>query len=173
MLADAKRAAVLETLELDLRMIGARGVDDERAEPIAALDRSLRDVDVLHARSRHVDHDAPVDALADLNALVVDAIGGVLIRARRPAIGVPRQEQHEEQPRRRHHDPPQAAHIVIAQQVEEDAHGRSDGDHGGKDAAGDSLQRNHPRIELVLTTIGHDRIVAHGPNCMRLRVALG
>src|SRR5688572_10483277 len=53
MLADKERAAVLETLELDLRMLGARGVDDERAQPIAALDGSLRDVDVLHARAGH------------------------------------------------------------------------------------------------------------------------
>src|SRR5688572_5639202 len=42
MLADAKRAAMLETLELHLRMVGARGVDHERAQSIAALDRPLR-----------------------------------------------------------------------------------------------------------------------------------
>src|SRR5688572_31735580 len=67
MLADAERALVREALELDLRMLGARGVDDERAQPIAALDRSLRDVDVLHARAGHVDDDAPVDAPANLD----------------------------------------------------------------------------------------------------------
>ena len=101
-----KRAAMLETLELDLRVIGARGVDHQRAQPVAALDRSLRHVDVLHARSRHVDHHAPVDALADLDALVVDAIGGVLIGARRPAIReCHASEQHEHQPHGRQQAP--------------------------------------------------------------------
>src|SRR5688572_16612996 len=81
MLADLKRAAMLETFELDLRMLGARRVDHQRAQTIAALDRPLRDVDMLHARARDVDHHLPVDAFADFNALVVHAIEGVLIRA--------------------------------------------------------------------------------------------
>src|SRR5688572_33285493 len=89
MLADLKRAAVLEPVELDLRMLGARRVDHERAQTIAALDRSLRHVDVLHARARDVDHDSPVDAFADFNAVIVHAIEGVLIGARRPTNRVP------------------------------------------------------------------------------------
>src|SRR5687768_4171919 len=87
-IADGQRAAVLEAFELHLGVVGARGVDDERAEAEAALDRALRDVDVLDPRARHVDHHPPVDAFADFEALLVDAVGGVLIRDRRPAIGV-------------------------------------------------------------------------------------
>src|SRR5687768_9301452 len=84
--ADGERAAVLEAFELHLGVVGAGCVDHERAEAEAALDRALRDVDVLDPRARHVDHHAPVDAFADLETLLVHAVRRVLIRDRRPAI---------------------------------------------------------------------------------------
>src|SRR5262245_2959150 len=65
-LADLQRPAVLEAFDLDLRVVGAGRVDHKGAEPEAALDRALRDVDVLDARPWHVDHDPPMHALADL-----------------------------------------------------------------------------------------------------------
>ena len=144
-----ERAAVLEALELHLGVIGAGRVDHQRAEPVAALDRPLRDVDVLDARSRHVDHHAPVDALADLDALVVHPVERVLIRARGPAIRLPRQKQHHRQPRGRQQHPPHGRRSVRAEQVDAHAHKRADGDNRRENAAGDALKGNHPRIQAV------------------------
>src|SRR5687768_6628672 len=85
-IADGQRAAVLEPFELHLCVVGAGGVNDERAEAEAPVDRALRVVDVLNPRARHVDHNPPVDAFADFETLLVDAVRGVLVRNRGPAI---------------------------------------------------------------------------------------
>lgn len=168
MLANAKGAAVLETRELDLRMLSARSVDDERAKAVTPLDRALRHVDVLDSRSRHVDHDAPMDALADFDPLVVYSVGSMSIGDGRPALRVPRGQHREHQPQNRLHDL-LPGRIVRAQNAHTDRHERSPGEGRNKDPAGDSLQRDHPRIELVIPPVSHEPIVAHGFNCMRLR----
>ena len=156
MLADAERAAVLEALELDLRMLGARGVDDERAQPIAALDRPLRDVDVLHARARHVDHHAPVDALADFNALIVDAIRGVSIGARGPANREHQTEQRQHEPRNQLQERRPAGFSPSGDGAEGEDSEPAEGQDAGEDAAADLLQRNNTRVERLLLTVRHD-----------------
>src|SRR5688572_5057857 len=54
MLADAQGPAVLEAFELHLRVVGARRIDHELAKAVAALERPLCHVDVLHARLRDI-----------------------------------------------------------------------------------------------------------------------
>src|SRR5262245_40511604 len=51
-LPDAKRQAVLQPLEADLRVVGARGEHDERAEAEPTLERPLRNIGVLDRRPR-------------------------------------------------------------------------------------------------------------------------
>ena len=51
---DAPRHREVEAGQRHLRVLGARGIDHERAEAVAALQRALRDVGVLDPRPRHV-----------------------------------------------------------------------------------------------------------------------
>src|SRR5687768_14997474 len=74
MIADANRAGVAQTGQLDLRVNGACRIDHQCAECVSPLQRSLRDVGVLNARLRDADGAAPDHAAADFNAVRVDPV---------------------------------------------------------------------------------------------------
>src|SRR5688500_3084284 len=73
-----------ETRQRHLGVLRARGVDGELAESVAAHQRPLRYVEVLHPRTRHGDRLAKDDAALDFNQFVVDAITRVAVFEWRP-----------------------------------------------------------------------------------------
>ena len=153
MFAKTKRHPVFQPGEVGLRVIGTSGVDDERPQPVAAFQRPLRDIGVLHAGARNVDGHAPVHTPADLDTERIHPVRGVPVFEDGPAVRVPGQQAARRQPEEGQQIAEPRWQLVCRQRNNHDSDQGANRDDDGEDPAGDPLHLNRSRIQRTILGI--------------------